>query len=309
MNVSFVEQFKGNIMPLYNVPHDEIQRIVSELDQALYNHQQWHKELLRILICKLACDKHDLNSDAHKECRFGQWYYDQAHNALRDHPGFIAIGEQHQRVHQTAIGLLNASNIGIRPAEYDSFANTLERMRLEIDALKRELEELLYKRDPLTGAISRIDMLPILREQQELAKRQKIPCCLVMMDLDLFKNVNDHYGHSIGDRVLAASARFVIESVRPYDKVFRYGGEEFLIFVQQIELKSAYENIEKIRQGLAQMPIQIEQEEPIHITASFGLTELDTHSPIEQSIDHADKAMYAAKSAGRNCIKIWDKKK
>lgn len=295
-------------MSLYNVSHDEIQRIVGELDQALYNHQQWHKDLLRTLICKLPCDKHDLHSEAHKECRFGQWYYEPTHNALRDHPGFIAIGEQHQRLHQTAIGLINTSNIQIRPAEYDSFANILERMRLEIDALKHELVEILYKRDPLTGAISRIDMLPTLREQQELAKRQEMPCCLVMMDLDLFKKVNDHYGHLVGDQILAASARFVIERVRPYDKVFRYGGEEFLIFIQQIELKSAYEAIEKIRQGLAQLPIHIGQEEPIYITASFGLTQLDAHSPIAQSIDHADKAMYAAKSAGRNCIKVWDEK-
>ncbi len=296
-------------MSLYNIAHDEIQKIIRELDQALYNHQQWYKELVRTLICKLSGDKHDMNSEAHKECRFGQWYYDQAHPALRDHPGFIAIGEQHQRMHQAAARLLSASEIGIPPAEYDSFANVLERMRLEIDALKRELEELLYKRDPLTGAISRIDMLPILREQQELSKRQGISCCLTMMDLDLFKHVNDQYGHATGDQVLAASARYVIEHLRPYDKVFRYGGEEFLIFIQQIELQAAYEVIEKIRQGLADTPIHIGQAEPIHITASFGLTKLDTHSPIEQSIDYADKAMYEAKSSGRNCTKIWDEKK
>ncbi len=294
-------------MSLYNISHNEIQQIVAELDQAIYNHQQWYKELVRTLICKLPSDKHDVKSEAYKECRFGQWYYDQAHYALTDHPGFVAIAEQHKRMHQIAASLLETSRIGILPSEYDSFANVLERMRLEIEALKRELEELLYKRDPLTGAISRIDMLSVLREEQELSKRQGISCCLVMMDLDLFKKVNDRYGHAFGDQVLAASARYVIEHVRPYDKVFRYGGEEFLIFMQQIELVTAFEIVEKIRQGLAEMPISINQEEFINITASFGLTKLDTQSPIEQSIDNADKAMYEAKAAGRNCTKIFQR--
>lgn len=93
---------------------------------------------------------------------------------------------------------MTASDVGIRTHEYDSFANLLERMRLEVFTLKRELEELLYKGDPLTGAIGRIDMLPILREQQDLAKRQNVSCCIAMMDFDHFKNVNEHYGHIVG---------------------------------------------------------------------------------------------------------------
>lgn len=291
-------------MSLYQLSHEEIQRITSELDQALYNHQQWCKELIRTLVCKLPSDKHDLSSESYRECRFGQWYYEHAHNSLQDHPGFIAIGEQHQRMHQAATRLLIASNIGIHPTQYDDFANLLERMRMEVYALKRELEDLLYKRDPLTGAISRIDMLPILREQQELSKRQNMPCCLAMMDLDLFKNINDTYGHSIGDKILSASVHYIIENLRPYDKVFRYGGEEFLIFIQQIELQPAFEVIEKIRKGFSEMNIDIGKEEPIHLTASFGLAKLDTDSPIQQSIDNADKAMYAAKSSGRNCTRI-----
>lgn len=100
-------------MSLYNISHEEMQKIIAELQQALYNHQQWYNELIRTLVCRLPSDKHDLSSEAHKECRFGQWYYDQRHKDLENHPGFIAVGEQHKRMHQAATSLLNASNVGV----------------------------------------------------------------------------------------------------------------------------------------------------------------------------------------------------
>lgn len=215
-------------------------------------------------------------------------------------------------MHEAATLLLVATSSGkaITPYDYDNFANTLERMRLEIFAMRHELEGLFYNRDPLTNAINRVDMLPILREQQELVKHKITQsCCLVMMDLDHFKNTNDQHGHLAGDKVLAASAHYIIENLRPYDKVFRYGGEEFLICMQNIDLKGALEILERIREGLAKLDINIGEEKPTHITASFGLTLLEPDTPIEQSIDRADKAAYAAKAANRNCVRTWEPNK
>ncbi|MHB1947582.1 MAG: diguanylate cyclase [Gammaproteobacteria bacterium] len=295
-------------MMLENISHDELQQVMAQLDQAIYNHQQWHNSLIRTLICRLTSDENDINIESYKKCRFGQWFFNHAPEKLRDYPGFIAIGTAHQHMHEVTMRLLTTSNAGIAisPLEFDNFANALERLRLEIFTLKNELETLLYNHDPLTMAITRISMLPILREQQALVTRQSQPCCIAMMDLDLFKKVNDRYGHPAGDKALATLAHNISKHLRPYDKLFRYGGEEFLLCIPQIDLNQGYEMIERLRLDIAAMTIDLGLQEHINITISVGLTLLDPNYPVEQTIDRADKAMYAAKTAGRNCTKIWN---
>lgn len=295
-------------MALDEVTRDELQGVIAQLKESLYNHQQWHGALIRTLVCKLPGDKHDTSETAHTECRFGQWYYSKAPEKLRTHPGFIALGEEHERLHHMARLLLISAGAGnpLAPLDYDNFANALERLRLEIFALERELENSLFNHDSLTGAITRFGILPTLREQQELVRRHAQLCYIAMMDLDNFKAVNDLHGHAAGDTVLAASVRYLIKHLRPYDKVFRYGGEEFLLCMPYTELTSGHDRVRELNEGLAAMEIDIGKEEPIRITASFGLALLDPDVPVEKSIDRADKALFAAKSAGRNCVLIWD---
>jgi diguanylate cyclase (GGDEF)-like protein len=295
-------------MPLHEVTRDELQSIIAQLKESLNNHLQWHGTLIRTLVCKLPGDKHDISDDAHEECRFGQWYYSSAPEKLRKHPGFIALGEEHQRLHHMAKLLLSAANVGnnITPLDYDNFANALDRLRLEISALERELENSLFNHDALTGAITRYGILPTLREQQELVKRHAQLCYIAMMDLDNFKAVNDLHGHAAGDKVLAESVRYLIKHLRPYDKVFRYGGEEFLLCMPYTEMTAGLERVKELNEGIAALEIEIGEKEPIHIGASFGLALLDPDVPVEKSIDRADKALYAAKAAGRKCVMLWD---
>ncbi|MBI2791031.1 MAG: diguanylate cyclase [Gammaproteobacteria bacterium] len=294
---------------LNQINHDELQQILAQLDQALYHHQQWHNAIIRILVCRLPCDKHDLRADAHKQCRFGQWYYsdDDTLKKIAEHEGFTAIGKAHQQMHYQAAGLLNTNSVGsnITPLEFDHFANVLDQLRLEIVAFKNEIQNLLYNRDPLTGAINRVNILQNLREQQEITRRQNKPCCLAMIDLDLFKNVNDQYGHQVGDKVLSTVAHHYINNIRSYDKIFRFGGEEFLICMPFTDINQGNIIIDDLRNYIASHPTEIDGLEPIYITVSGGITLLDEHSPVELSIEHADKALYQAKTSGRNCTKIW----
>ncbi|KTD11039.1 regulatory protein (GGDEF, PAS, PAC domains) [Legionella gratiana] len=285
---------------------EELQEFIFQFEQALYNHQQWYNSIIRSLVCRLPSDQHDISVNAHKECRFGQWYYGPSSHKLKQHPAFIALGEEHQYMHKAATTLLVSINKdnNISPHDYDIFSNSIEKLHLEISALQRELNELLYSRDPLTGTINRNNMLPVLREQQELVKRQVQLCCIAMLDLDKFKTLNDQHGHPAGDCVLATISRFVIESMRPYDKVFRVGGDEFLLCLQNTNTALALEIIERIRSGIAKMTININSHESVHITASFGLTSLKADISIEQAIDQADQALYKAKKEGRNCVRI-----
>lgn len=287
---------------------EELQLVLMQLDQAIYNHEQWSKSLDRTLICKSMCDQRDVSPDAHRQCPFGQWYYTYAPNKLQQMPAFGAIEAEHTSMHAQAAHLLMASAAGkaISPYEYDHFAQTLERLRLQLHSLKRELNEQLYNRDPLTGVNTRIGLLTELREQHELVKRRVQPCGLVMMDLDFFKAVNDGHGHPAGDQVLVETAAYLMEHLRAYDKVFRYGGEEFLICLPSMDMAASLGIVERLREELARKTFTLAGGATLQITASFGVAELDPNLPVEAALDRADKALYAAKGAGRNCARAWD---
>jgi diguanylate cyclase len=292
---------------MLKISKEEIQATLQQLDQALYNHEQWLAELNRRIICRLPYDDCDVAEDAHRKCRFGLWCYDNPPLALRDHPSFIAMAIEHHRMHQLGARLLFASahEPSNLPKDYDNFRNALDRLRLEIDTLKREIEDTLYNRDTLTGAENRVRMLTKLRELHELVKRRVHLCGIVIMDLDHLKTVNDNYGHPFGDQVLSTSVRFVISQLRPYDSVFRYGGDEFLISLPEADLQKTQTVVDRIREGLDTLSFATDRPKAISTTASFGITQLDPDISVEESIIRADTALYAAKTSGRNTSCVW----
>ncbi len=295
-------------MALPNIPNDQLRMALNSLEQANYNHDQWAESLYSTLICHLAPDQRDLASDAHRRCRFGQWYYEVGTGILGTHPGFEAIGIEHQRMHQYATRLLQSSmdSDRIHIQNYEYFVTARKRLILESATLQHELDDALYNLDPLTGATSRIGMLTKLREQHELVKRAVHPCVVAMMDLDQFKTVNDKYGHITGDKVLIGIVQCVMAHLRPYDKLFRYGGEEFLITLPDADLPTGHKVIDRLRETLGSLAHQANGNPPFHVTVSFGLTLLDPEVPVEQSIDRADKALYVAKEMGKNRAVTWD---
>lgn len=292
---------------MFNISQDELQGVLLQLEQAIYNHNQWYESLIRTMVCNLPYDRRDVSKDAHRECRFGQWYYDRAPTALLEHPGFVAMGVSHMRMHQMAASLLSghAHKQPVPMFEYDHFSNALQELRLQIQTLKREFENMLYNRDPLTGADSRIGMLTKLREMQELVKRGIQQCCLALMDLDHFKPINDTYGHLAGDHALSETASYVMGHIRPYDKLFRYGGDEFLVLLQNTDMEQGLKKIELMQKAIAKNPLDFEGKKIINVTVSFGITLLYPDVPVEESLERADKALYAAKSANGNCTRAW----
>ncbi len=291
-----------------NARQSEMLEIIKQLDLAIASHTEWFDAITRTMVCHLPYSKNDVAEDAHRLCRLGQWYYSTVPDKLRQHPGFIAMEEDHKSMHRLAADLLVKTEAchPVPAEEYDAFAAALGRMRLEMATIKRELESELYNLDALTGAYSRIGMLTRLREQHELVRRNVQPSCVSMMDIDCFKTVNDTYGHASGDKVLSAVARFMLEHIRPYDKLFRYGGEEFLLCMQNTDVKTAYEVVERLRIGLAALPIDAGNGVELHIAMSFGVAQLAADISVERSIEEADQAMYAAKRAGRNTTLIWE---
>lgn len=295
-------------MPFTDLTHDEMLKTLSELDQAIFYHDEWREELNRTLICGLAPDQRDIADDAFRNCRFGQWLYCDGSQRLARHPALAEIESLHRRLHEHAKTLLmcSANHRPVAMEDYERLVNTLRQMRLELQTTKHEVEDAIYKLDPLTGTSSRMGMLTRLREQQALVERELQSCCLLMLDLDHFKDINDTYGHAMGDEVLSTFGHQLKSQLRPYDMLFRYGGEEFLICLPNATPETAFDAADRLRESLQAVCFKTKGSASFQVTVSIGVASLDPTVSIEGSIERADQALYAAKAAGRNRVHVWD---
>ncbi|MCZ2077090.1 MAG: diguanylate cyclase [Bryobacteraceae bacterium] len=178
---------------------------------------------------------------------------------------------------------------------------------VELNAELFEIRESLREqatRDSLTGLWNRHAILEILARELERTRREAKPVGLIMLDLDHFKRINDGYGHLTGDQVLRESSARMQMSVRAYDAVGRYGGEEFLIVLPGCDAVATEQQAERIRRVIASSPIPTCTGE-IRLTASVGATvavESDYATNPERMLRTADLALYDAKGRGRNCV-------
>lgn len=136
--------------------------------------------------------------------------------------------------------------------------------------------------------------------------RREGSCTAVMMcDIDHFKSINDNFGHAGGDEVLREVARRLQNSVRSYDLVGRYGGEEFLVALNRCDPGSAVSRAEHLRGAIGSQPFRV-GDKRVTVTTSVGLalTNEFANCPVDEILNHADMALYAAKAAGRNCVRV-----
>ena len=176
-----------------------------------------------------------------------------------------------------------------------------EYLGLMNEELRRDLERQrnIGEHDVLTGLCNRRVLEPRLKTELARMARQKSPLCVAMIDLDFFKEVNDRYGHQIGDELLVAAAKKLQENLRETDIAIRYGGDEFFVIFPDTELQSLEASLQRIQQLLS----QIEQPGIKHaVTASVGAVEAMANDHWQGLLDRADKAMYQAKQAGRNQV-------
>jgi diguanylate cyclase (GGDEF)-like protein len=286
-----------------------LQQALDELQEAARDHEAWFGNLMRSIVCRVDAGPDDLDPAGHRHCRFGRWYHAEAQLVLRDQPSFAAIESEHVRLHQLAARVLSdaAAKARIPTTDYDELVACSLKLRLELETLRHEIETALHNRDALTGAFGRVEILPALRDAGELVRRDVQQACITFMDLDHFKEVNDAHGHLVGDAVLAGAVRYVTEHLRTYDKVFRYGGDEFLILLPAAHIEVASRLIERLRSGLAATALAVDEAgRPLRMTASFGITPLEPDVSAEECVDRADKALLLAKAAGRNRVLRWD---
>lgn len=184
---------------------------------------------------------------------------------------------------------------------------TLERVVLErTAALEQAMKdaEHLARTDALTGALNRRACLEAGETEFDRARRYNMPFAVVMIDLDLFKLINDNYGHATGDAVLVAVIETLRGMTRTVDTIGRIGGEEFVVLLPQASMQDAAVLAERYRGAIEKLDIAAD-DLTIKVTASFGVACIDvTGETLTQAINRADAALYRAKSRGRNCVEL-----
>ncbi len=292
---------------MHSLTNQQLNLILRQLDHAIQLHDQWYKDLLRILVPRLKPNAEDLMPNGHRRCHFGQWCYSNEARFLVRNPAFNSLLLEHEKMHSKAQHLLQllADEQPIPLRQWENFENYLEKTQFSFQALRQEYADIAQYRDPLTEAQTRENMLLELREQDALVKRERQNCALVMFDLDHFKRINDKYGHIAGDTVLVSTVRCVKSLLRQYDQIYRYGGEEFLICMPSTTVDEALKVVERMRFAIEKLHIQCDDsQEKINVTVSFGIACLMRDRSVEESIYNADKAMYEAKVGGRNRVEI-----
>jgi diguanylate cyclase len=205
-----------------------------------------------------------------------------------------------EMLRETRVAQQNALRSG---EELTELRNEVESANNHIARLQRDLDETseLVRHDPLTGALNRRGLDEALTREIARARRRGADVCLALLDLDNFKNINDTYGHKTGDDALRHLVVVVRESLRPQDFVGRFGGEEFLIVLPDTALDQAIAIVTRLQRELTRR-FFLADNQRLLITFSAGIALLAVDEDPYVAIDRADKAMYAAKRAGKNRV-------
>ncbi|MDD1623085.1 MAG: diguanylate cyclase, partial [Methylococcaceae bacterium] len=190
--------------------------------------------------------------------------------------------------------------------ELKSLAQRVREMEAESAELKSKLDIAQYKatRDPLTRLPNRLAFEDRLADEVARWKRHSLPLSMVMWDIDLFKRINDNYGHKSGDKALVAIAQLLSGNCRETDFVARFGGEEFVMLLPNTDARTALSVADKVRKTVENANFNVAGDR-VTITLSCGISQLVAGDNNESVFERADKALYRAKQNGRNqCVVI-----
>ena len=171
---------------------------------------------------------------------------------------------------------------------------------VELMSTLKKYEELASK-DTLTSVYNHGRIETEIRNAIESKKRKQQNTSIMMIDIDYFKSVNDRFGHSVGDATLVRFVNTILDIIKARGAVLgRWGGEEFVVVLYDADAENSFNFAEKLRNQVAETDF----ENVGHITCSIGITQIDINDDFGNAFDRMDKAVYEAKSAGRNCVKV-----
>ena len=238
---------------------------------------------------------------------FGLWLNHKASLVFDEQRELSAITDSIERIDQGLLPQLRtpqAAELSLdnRRVLLRSLQHEIEQIKFLLGDMFDRANDLEVGRDALTQLFNRRFLPSILKREIELSRRKGLSFAVVMLDVDHFKQVNDSHGHEGGDLVLQQVATLMTNRVRSADFVFRYGGEEFLLLLTELDQSQAFKVAEKIRESIAKTLVMLPAGKSLSVTASLGVALSDGHPDYERIIQRADAALYEAKNTGRNRV-------
>lgn len=237
---------------------------------------------------------------------------------VTNNPSFYSIDPHHFLIDIPISNITNKfhtsmqQNITIVPYNLDKkqvmiyiYNNTsLCETNIKLQKLNSKLEEMSH-RDPLTNLFNRRYFKEESEKIQSFSKRNNFPLSIIMLDIDNFKIINDKYGHYVGDDVIIKISRILEEIIRNSDIIARFGGEEFVVLLQNSKESNTINVANKLKDSIQQSDIILPDGEVLKFTASFGVAQFDEKiddNNLEHTISRADDALYEAKRSGKNRV-------
>ncbi|MEG3617574.1 diguanylate cyclase [Magnetovibrio sp. PR-2] len=278
-----------------------VERAIAEQTEWFKN---WHEQVV------VNHDTSGFRIEAIGDFPLGAWYLGPESQAFRNNPDYLTLGQKLADVLEQVQAFLRGTENGEpHPIDdYSRFTHALLELNMLVQHMQNDAWRGLTKMDPLTGVRNRHEMMVELDAERERARRTNLPSTICMVDLDHFKTINDTYGHVVGDVVLRHLSGLLVEQLRPYDMVFRYGGEEFLLCLPNTELDTAMHVLERLRATIEREVVMAGEgndQAELHVTASFGVAVINVKEHIVDTIERADMALYDIKKNGRNAVKAW----
>lgn len=224
---------------------------------------------------------------------------------LKDNPETMGVpvifltgaSSTEEKIRGLELGAVDYVTKPFDPAELRARVRASLRMRYLLDLLSRKA-----MLDGLTGLWNRAYFDQRLSAEISLARRTGRPMACIMADVDHFKQINDRFGHPMGDEVLKSISQLLADSCRAEDVICRYGGEEFAVIAPNTTHVQAADLADRLRQAIGQEELSIRGQR-LHITCSFGVADLRGSAP-PTLVELADQALYRAKQAGRNRVEV-----
>jgi diguanylate cyclase (GGDEF)-like protein len=272
---------------------------LSDYQRVLSGHMEWLRSWYSSILNWTSS-----SGPSHPACPFDSWFDGAGKTQLGSFGGFADLGNLHREIHTMADRITHRAQSGqtITTSDHEAMMALILGFGHAAQMLEREVWRTLATVDPLTGLGNRQTMATHLIGERDRAIRLDQPCCIGLADIDHFKRVNDTFGHAAGDGVLRAVADALRGAIRPYDILYRYGGEEFLVCLPGATMEAGALVLERMRAAVAALDLSTDDGRPIPVTATFGLAQLSADLSVEESFEQADTALYRGKIDGRNQV-------
>lgn len=303
---------------------DELRKRLEKANQDIAKFNQKLEEIIKlspfpIVISRLGDDKIILaNDNAIKtfgidDSNVGNYYMKDFFADSHNKQSLLEQLEEHHEVQEFEVLIKTPKNDApfwlLTSANIIDYNNDVAIYAAFQDITSRKVRENVLQnqavRDPLTSLYNRRYFETETAKLIAQAKKENQPYSVLMLDADHFKNVNDTYGHKIGDKVLIELSGKTEKALRDCDIVARYGGEEFLVFLPNINVEQAAKVAERLRQTIASIVVLTETGKEVKFTVSIGVTSSLISDNVDMLVKTADEALYKAKQNGRNRVEIF----